>query len=162
MPMQIIKNHFKRYIQRKPLDFCWRIGVESTFIGIIVGTLLIAFGVPEREFPDWSMGGIFIAIVLVAPPFETLLMQAFPIFIARKLKASFRTQVITATAVFAACHLAEGFAALISAGVIGGFYFSFTYAHWRAKSRWQAFWVTAGSHAIHNAIAFVLILIFGM
>lgn len=160
--MQFIKNHFKRYFQRQPWDFCWRIGVESTAVGIVVGTLLLVFGAPERVFPNWSMSSIFIAIVLLAPPLETLLMQAFPIFIARKLKASFKMQIITGTIVFSMCHLAEGLGAFISAGIVGGFYFSFTYAHWRTKSRWQAFWVTAGSHAIHNFIAFILILIFGI
>jgi len=93
---------------------------------------------------------------------ETLLMQALPIFIARKINASIKAQIITGTVVFSVFHLTEGFGAFISAGIIGGFYFSFTYAHWRTKSRWQAFWVTAGSHAIHNTIAFILILIFGI
>lgn len=160
--MQIIQKHFRQHLQRGPWDFCWRIGVESTVVSILVGTLLLVFGAPEREFPDWTIGGIFVVIVLLAPPLESLLMQGLPIFIARKLKASFRKQVITATVVFSLCHLAEGFGALISAGIVGGFYFSFTYAHWRSKSRWQAFWVTSGSHAIHNAIAFILILIFGI
>ena len=47
---------------------------------------------------------------------------------------------------------------IVAAGIIGGFYFSFAYAHWRKQSRWQAFWVTAGAHAIHNSIAFAMML----
>jgi hypothetical protein len=159
--MHFIKNHFQRYRQRTPWDFCWRIGIESTAVSFVVAILLSVLGAPEREFPDWSMGAMFVMIVLFAPVFETLLMQALPIYIARKLRTSFRTQVIIATTVFALCHLAEGVAAIIAAGIIGGFYFSFAYAHWRSLSRWQAFWVTAGSHAIHNSIAFLAMLTIG-
>jgi hypothetical protein len=152
--MQLITNHFQRYLQRQPWDFCWRIGVESTIVSIVFATLLIAFGVPDREFPEISMVVLFIAIVLVAPPVETLLLQALPIFIARKLKASLKIQVISGTVFFALLHLPDGFATFVSAGIVGGFYFSFAYAHWRTKSRWQAFWITAVGHAIHNIIAF--------
>lgn len=160
--MQPIKNHFERYYQRDAWDFCWRIGVESTAVSFVVAILVGLLGAPERELPDWSTGAMFVFIVILAPVFETLIMQALPIYIARKLRASFRTQVISATTVFALCHLAEGIAAIIAAGIIGGFYFSFAYAHWRKQSRWQAFWVTAGAHAIHNSIAFAMMLTVGV
>ncbi len=159
--MQFIKNHFKKYRRRTAWDFCWRIAVESTVVSFAVAILLSVLGAPEREFPDWSVGAMFVMIVLFAPVFETLLLQALPIYIARKLHASFSTQVIIATTVFALCHLAEGVAAFVAAGIIGGFYFSFAYAHWRSQSRWQAFWVTAGGHAIHNSIAFIAMLAAG-
>jgi len=160
--MQFIKRHFERYYQRNAWDFCWRIGVESTVASFVVAILLSVLGAPERELPDWSTGTMFVFIVILAPVFETLIMQALPIYIARKLHASFRTQVIAATTVFTLCHLAEGIAAIIAAGIIGGFYFSFAYAHWRKQSRWQAFWVTGAAHAIHNSIAFAFMLIAGI
>jgi hypothetical protein len=160
--MQSIKNHFERYYQRDAWNFCWRIGVESTVASFVVAILVGLLGAPERELPDWSTGVMFVFIVILAPIFETLIMQALPIYIARKLHASFRAQVITGTTVFALCHLAEGIAAIIAAGIIGGFYFSFAYAHWREQSRWQAFWVTAGAHAIHNSIAFAMMLTAGV
>ena len=159
--MHFLLNHFKRYLERKPLDFCWRIGLESVAVSLAVAFLTELWGIPERDFPDWSVGTIFLFIIVLAPPFETLLLQALPIYIARKLKATFRMQIIIATLVFVIFHLAEGVATVIAAGLIGGFYFSFTYAHWRTKSRWQAFWVTTGSHVIHNGIVFILMLIFG-
>jgi len=153
--MLVIKNHFKRYLQRQPWDFCWRIGLESTIIGIIIAAVLTVFGAPEREFPNWGIIEMFVVLVIIAPLLETLLLQALPIFVARKLKASFPVQIIFGTIVFGVCHIPEGFVAVIAAGIVGGFYFSFAYAHWRMKSRLQAFWVTAGSHAIHNFISFI-------
>jgi hypothetical protein len=31
LTMNWITNHFRRYLQRRPWDFCWRIGVEIDF-----------------------------------------------------------------------------------------------------------------------------------
>ncbi|MHC4616612.1 MAG: CPBP family glutamic-type intramembrane protease [Planctomycetota bacterium] len=147
-------KHFETYKQRSPWDFCWRIAIEGTLLSLLAAAVLtLIIGEPEREFLDWPMAVIFLLAVLIAPPVETLLLQALPVFVARKLKASFRVQVIVSTLTFTACHITEGFITTISAGVVGGFYFAFTYAHWRQKSRWTSFWVTALSHTIHNGIA---------
>jgi hypothetical protein len=160
--MTWIKKHFQRYLDRRPWDFCWRIGVEST-IASLVASILLAFavGVPAREFLNYSMGGVFVLLLLVAPPVETLLFQALPIGLVRLLKGSIRTQILVSTILFAACHFPEGIAVGISAGIIGGLYFSFAYAHWRNRSRWHALWITTACHGIHNGIAFFLLVLFG-
>ena len=99
--------------------------------------LLLALLSPElgREFPDWSPAVMFLIIVVLAPIFETLLFQALPIFIARKFKAPFALQVVSSMVVFAGMHFLDGIAVGICAGITGGFYFAFTFAHWREKSR---------------------------
>ena len=112
----------------------------------------------------WFLDSILIAVlaaVLIAPVVETILAQALPIFVVRKFGGSFRVQIIISTVIFAVCHFSESAAVGISAGVIGGFYFAFTYAHWREKSRWASFWVTATSHAIHNGIIVGLMALLG-
>jgi hypothetical protein len=96
--------------------------------------------------------------VVIAPTVETLLFQALPIAVMRLFKAGFRWQVFAATTLFAAVHFTEGVAVGAGAGLVGGFYFSFTYAHWRGRSRWTALWTTTLCHAIHNAIAILLLL----
>jgi hypothetical protein len=160
--MNWLKEHFERYRQRSPWDFCWRIAVEGTVLSLVAAAILaFIIGEPEREFLQWPMGVIFLVVVLIAPPLETLLLQALPVFVARKLKASFRVQVIVSTVIFTACHIPEGFITTISAGLVGGFYFAFTYVHWRQKTRWTAFWVTALSHTIHNGIAVGLLAMLG-
>ena len=160
--MNWLIRHFERYKQTGAWDFCWRIALEGTLLSLVAAAVLaLIIGEPEREFPDWPMGVIFLVAVVIAPPVETLLCQALPIFVARKLKASFRVQVIVSTVIFTVCHITEGFITTISAGLVGGFYFAFTYAHWRQKSRWTCFWVTALSHAIHNGIAVGLLALLG-
>ncbi|MHC4642306.1 MAG: CPBP family glutamic-type intramembrane protease [Planctomycetota bacterium] len=160
--MNWLIRHFQRYRKRGPWAFCWRIALEGLAVSLLCALVLSQlFPDLHREILDWSAAEIFMVIVVLAPVFETLLLQALPIFIARKLKASFTVQVIASTVVFAALHFLEGIPTGICAGIIGGFYFAFTFAHWRDKSRWTAFWVTALSHAIHNAVAFVMLVLVG-
>lgn len=160
--MGLLIRHFQRYRQRKPWAFCWRIAIEGLIVSLLCA-LALSYLFPDlhREVLDWSAAEIFLVIVVLAPVFETLLLQALPIFIARKLKAPFAVQVLASTVVFAALHFLEGISTGICAGMLGGFYFAFTYAHWRQKSRWTSFWVTAVSHAFNNAIAFTFLALTG-
>ena len=160
--MTWIRKHFQRYLDRRPWDFCWRIGVESTVVSLLAAALLVSIfgeGTP-RELQKLPIGALFVFLIIVAPPIETLALQAFPIFIVRLLKGSIRTQILISTVLFAACHFPEGLVPGISAGIIGGFYFGFSYAHWRTKSRWKSLWITTVCHGIHNGIALILIVIF--
>lgn len=160
--MNWLIRHFQRYRQRSPWAFCWRIAIEGLAVSLLCALALSQlFPDLHREVLDWSAAAIFMVIVVLAPVFETLLLQALPIFIARKLKAPFAVQVLASAVVFAALHFLDGISAGICAGIVGGFYFAFTFAHWREKSRWTAFWVTALSHAIHNAAAFVMLVLAG-
>jgi hypothetical protein len=160
--MNWLTRHFQRYRQRKPWAFCWRVSIEGMIISLLCAFVLaLLFPDLEREFPDWSPAKIFLIIVLIAPVMETLQFQALPIFIARKFKAPFALQIIISMAIFAGLHLLEGILTAIAAGLVGGFYFAFSYAHWCQKSHWTAFWITALSHALQNATAFTLLAISG-
>ena len=130
-------------------------------ITMVIFILTLLFPGLEREFPDWTAGQIFLAVVVLAPAIETLLLQALPIFIARKFKAPFAFQIAASMAVFATLHIFEGILTAIAAGLVGGFYFAFSYAHWCQKSHWTAFWVTAFSHTFNNAFAFTLLVLTG-
>lgn len=158
--MKWISEHFRRYRQRKPWDFCWRIAIEGTIVALAISFILEILDLPEREilFGFWPF---LIIGVVVAPILETLLFQAFPVWIARLCKARFSIQVVSSVVPFFLVHAIEGIQTGIAAGLISGFYFAFTYVHWREKRRWTAFWVTAISHAIHNAIAIPLALALG-
>lgn len=153
--MKWIWKHFRRYRERSPWDFCWRIAVEGTFVALAVSFVLGIFDLPEREIPVGSRTFVFIGVV-IAPIIETLLFQAFPVWIARLCNARFSIQVTASLIPFIIVHAIEGIQTGIAAGLITGFYLSFTYVHWREERRWTAFWVTALSHAIHNAIIFPL------
>jgi hypothetical protein len=142
-------EHFRHYRRLAPLPFCIRITVEGLIVSIIAGIVVALIGIHDRPIRI-SKAELFFIAVFVAPPLETLLLQALPVFLARIFRASFTAQVTFATIVFALAHLSNGVASFLVAGTILGFYFSFTYVHWREKSRWTAFWVTTATHFLHN------------
>ena len=158
--MRWIRQHFRRYRERTPWDFCWRIAIEGTIASLAASLLVALLGMADREI-DLSFETLLIAAIVVAPVLETLVLQAFPVWIARLFKADFSTQILVSVVAFTIAHAVEGIQAGIAAGLVGGFYFAFTYVHWRERSRWQAFWVTTVSHAIHNGIVIALALALG-
>ena len=117
-----------------------------------MGIILI---VPVKDYRHLDMNDPFVLAygLAGAPIIETLIFQAFPVWIARKCKARLPDQVLASLVPFAVAHLTAGLATAMDAGLVGGFYFAFTYAHWRVQSRWTAFWTTALSHALHNGAA---------
>ena len=158
--MHWIKNRFQRYRQLSPWDFCWRIAIEGTIVSLFAAILLSVAGAPYREM-DYDPAVILISGLFAAPILETLLLQALPVWIARRRNARFSTQMICSIVPWTILHALEGIQTGIAAGLIGGFYFAFTYVHWREKSRWTAYWVTALSHFIHNALVLGLALALG-
>ena len=155
-------RHFGRYKKRRPWSFCWRITVEGLIVALAAAFLLhLLFLLPPEGRNLHNARVFFINCVLMAPVIETFIGQAFPIFVARVFRASFRMQVFLSMVIFAVPHFGYGIGTGICAGLVGGFYFGFTYAHWRQKSRWTAFWITALSHSLHNGFALVLLLMLG-
>jgi len=134
--------------------------MEGTVVALVVAILISLLGAPRREI-NMSIEVLLIVTLLGAPVLETLIFQAFPVWIARLCKAKFSTQVISSVVPFIAIHAPGGIGAAIVAGLVGGFYIAFTYVHWREPGRWTAFWVTAVSHAIRNSIAILLALALG-
>ena len=154
-----LRSHFERYRQRTAWAFCWRISIESTVVSLVAVLVLSLFiPVQRRMLLDWPLYQVVLFTVCFAPILETCLFQVIPIGLARLVKAGFLWQVFVSLLVFSVPHFTEGIAVGVGAGVIGGFYFAFTYAHWRERSRWTAIWTTALCHAIHNGIAILFIL----
>lgn len=153
--MNWVVGHFQRYRERQPWDFCWRISLEGYLVSFLLAVVLLSLGTPEREF-EMSFSELAFLAVFIAPVFETLLLQALPIWLARICGASFSNQIICSVVPFFLLHLAEGLTAGLCAGLTTGYYLAFTYAHWRNAGRWTAFWTTAVSHCIHNAISTAL------
>jgi len=156
-----LRAHFEKHRRRAPWDFCWRVAVEGVLVSIAtVAILYPVIGAPEREFLKWPAASVIIIVLLLAPVFETLLFQAIPIALARRLQAGFRVQVLFSVIPFTLAHLPEGLAVGIGAGFLGGFYLAFTYAHWVEKSVWTALWTTMAAHAIRNTLPTAVAILF--
>ncbi len=103
---------------------------------------------------------LIVAACLVAPIVETVLLQTLPVALMRAWGQRFWIQVIASAGLFAAPHFGESLGTGLGTGLAGGFYFAFTYVHWREKSLSHAFWMTATSHAARNTLAVVVMLLF--
>ena len=47
--MNWISNHFQRYRQRTPWDFCWRITIEGLIVSLVVAVIVYNLGASERQ-----------------------------------------------------------------------------------------------------------------
>ncbi|MBC8428930.1 MAG: CPBP family intramembrane metalloprotease [FCB group bacterium] len=158
-------NHFRKHINRDIFSFCLRIAVESCFFATLTGIVLYKVipsmrggGGEKFEVTDW----ILISALIFAPLIETIFCQVLPVAVVRKFRGKQWLQVFVATAVFAAAHFyILGFVSGMTAGLIGGFYFSFTYVRWRKRSLRAAYWSTVFVHSVYNTFIYGIALLAG-
>jgi hypothetical protein len=151
-----LRAHFDAHRRRTPWAFFWRVWLETALATAAVGYLLSAiYDDPsgteiEDEFRNRPVF-FFINSCIVAPLAETLL-QSVPVMLARRFGATFWRQGLVATIPFAALHFPAGLSSGLCAGVVGGFYLAFSYAHWREISLGRAYWMTCAAHALSNLV----------
>ena len=148
---------------RSTCQFIFRILTQQFAAKVIAGVLIGLF-IPNAGLTDRSAllrdpALALILLVLVAPPVETLLLQAAPIEILRSLGRSRRFQFLGGSIPFAALHFAGGVGSGIAAGIIGGISFSHTYLEGRSRSWWTALRITTITHGLHNLVCLPVILL---
>lgn len=147
-----VAARFAAYRKMTKGAFLWRITLEGLVMPfVLVVPFILIFDLHPRPV-DFSDVRFLFAAVIIAPVFETILCQTFPVMLARRLGAGFWTQVVAGMGLFAALHFPLGVAAGLAAGVVSGFYFSFTYVHWRQESLSAAVWMTVATHSLHNLV----------
>jgi hypothetical protein len=152
-------RHFEKHNSRTPWDFCWRTAIEGMLLSFAVVIVLNMFVKEQpRDMIGWSAAQLIAYAVLAAPVIETLVFQVIPISIARALRAPLKVQILISAGLFALPHFIEGLGVGIGAGVIGGLYFAYAFAHWARKSFWTALWVTIVAHFLRNAISVSMLL----
>lgn len=167
---QKTRNHFKSYGGLGPWSFCFRVIKEVLIVSAIgallvfilsVSLILIYGGYDEiitNNVGDYYNNltlKLFLSTIIITPIIETIQTQAIPVAIMRFFKAGTKLQIIFSFFVFSILHLwFNGVGSFLLGGVIGGFYFAFTYVFWREKSgRIMALITTAFCHGVNNAIA---------
>lgn len=95
---------------------------------------------------------IFLVIV-VAPVFETLLMQLLPFKLLMQVGIRDRWVLYFAmVGAFAAAHLINGLAQDVGVGLIGGAVMAFAFLRWADVSLTRAFAATSCCHAAYNGV----------
>ena len=145
----------RRYEGHAPWSFCWRITLEGMAATLAMLLLLLVIRLLfNRSWFSKKEEPVYLTpadILIDAPFYETLLFQALPIGLLSWMGASFGTQFIVSAFLFMSAHFMNSVGSGLAAGLTGGVYFAFTYAYWLPISPWTALWVTAASHALHNA-----------
>ncbi len=163
-----IAAHFGAHRQRDRWSFFWRITGEGLLASIIlIAAAAIVFAAASNvlrmddrtDLKRMSAIQLIVLVCVVAPILETLLLQTLPVAIMRACRQRFWIRVVASTGPFAALHFPVSFSTGIGAGLAGGFYFAFTYVHWREKSLAHAIWMTAATHAARNTILVALLLL---
>lgn len=152
-----LRRHFRRHEQRQPGAFLWRVTLEGFLVAGAVAMVTGLLGIEGRDIKPAEFPILVISAIFIAPLLETLLLQMLPVGVARSCGASRRGQMIAAIILFALPHFLISVGVGLAAGLIGGFYFAFSYTHWRRQSLAQAYWMTAAQHAIHNTAAMAIV-----
>jgi len=155
-----VVEHFRTYLIQRTLTFCWQITVENLIVSLTVtGLIQLFYHTPTRtNLASMSAASFLWMVVIIGPIIETILLQALPVFVSRKIGLNFFGQILFSLVPFALLHFSRSVGTGIGAGIIGGFYSAFTYVHWRGDSFWTAFWVTALSHGLHNFALFAMLI----
>jgi hypothetical protein len=155
-----LRAHFNAHRRRNGPAFFWRVSLEW-FVASTAPLLLIATFhdfTPRRDLEELSPALLFIVACIGAPLVETL-FQSLPVMVARRFRAGFWTQVFVAIVPFAAMHFRISVVSGICAGIVGGFYLAFFYAHWRETSLGRAYWMTCAAHAFSNFVIVAVVLL---
>lgn len=152
-----LRRHFRRHEQRRPVAFLWRVTLEGFLVTVAVAMVAGLLGMEGREIKPAEFPVQVFSAIFIAPLLETLLFQMLPIGMARLCGVSRRGQMTASIILFALPHFLISVATGLAAGLIGGFYFAFSYTHWRRESLARAYWMTTAQHAIHNTAAMAIV-----
>lgn len=136
-----------------------RTGLISLVPSLIIAMILALTGViTEETGPDFEGPaiGLFIGLVIIGPPLETLLMALVLWLLSFITKRPVQLAVISAF-IWAGLH--SLIAPAWGMGVIWPFFvFSCSYLSWRRRSWWRAILVTSCVHAFQNILPSIAII----
>jgi len=123
--------------------------VPSLFFVLILGFAGVISQETSPEFKGSAIG-LFIFLVIIGPPLETLLMGGLLWTLSFITKRQIVLAIISAF-IWAGLHSLQ--ASAWGLGVIWPFFvFSCSYLNWRRRSWWRAILVTSGVHAFQNLL----------
>jgi hypothetical protein len=155
--MNWLRRHFARVEQLPPGKYLVRVGLETFGLSLCVLVLGMLLDADARRIDD--LGLFIVSALFIAPWLETALFQWVPIAICRRLGAGRAMQIGVSLALFAVPHFVAASLTGFSAGLVGGFYFAFTYTTWRRHSAARAYWMTTAHHALYNGLLVALVVV---
>ena len=151
---QYLRKHFSRLAEKKKWPFLWRTWLEAVLLAYIVGNIVqfIFPAGPRSDLAKMTLVGLLGLVLIVGPLFETLVFQCLPLEFTSTLRVRRSLRFLFSVVPFALAHHFAGMPTLLAAGIVGGFYFAFTYERWRKESLVVAVAMTFLLHSSFNLV----------
>jgi glycopeptide antibiotics resistance protein len=159
---RLIRTHFARLAKIGKWSFLWRTWFEAVLLAYIVGIAAqtVFPSGPRKDLIAMPLIGLLVLVLLVGPLWETIVFQCLSLELTKALRVRRTLRVIFSVIPFAILHRYAGIPTVISAGIIGGFYFAFAYERWRAESLIVAVGMTFLLHSSYNLVGVLGLLLF--
>ena len=133
--------------------------MEAVLFAYVAGIVLQAIfpAGPREDLAKLTLVGLLVLVLVVGPLFETLAFQCASIEFTAALRVRRTIRLLFSVVPFALLHHYAGIPTVVAAGIVGGFYFAFTYERWRKES-----WVVAVSMTFLLHSSFNLVGVLGM
>jgi hypothetical protein len=158
-----IREHFARLTKKGKWSFLWRTWLEAVLVAYIVGIAAQAVfpAGPRSDLTKMSLFGLLGLVLVVGPLWETLVFQCLPLEFTTALRVRRTLRIAFSVVPFALLHRFAGIPTVVAAGIVGGFYFAFTYERWRKESLIVAVGMTFLLHSSFNLVGVLGLLLLG-
>jgi hypothetical protein len=146
--------HFSRLERLGKWSFLWRSWLEAVVIAYVIGEVLQGFfpAGPRTDLQGLPLVQLVALVAVIGPLFETVAFQCLPLELTAALGLRRAARLIISIVPFALMHQFAGVPTVVAAGVVGGFYFAFTYERWRRESLMAGVLMTFLLHSSYNLV----------
>jgi hypothetical protein len=151
---QYVRKHFSCLAENEKWPFLWRTWLEAVLLAYIVANIVTFFfpAGPRSDLAQMTLWGLLGLVLIVGPLFETLAFQCLPWEFTSTLRVRRSLRFLLSVVPFALAHHFAGMPTVLAAGIVGGFYFAFTYERWRKESLVVAVVMTFLLHSSFNLV----------
>ena len=159
---RFIRTHFARLAKVGKWSFLWRTWLDAVLLAYIVGIAAqtVFPAGPRSDLATMPLIGLLALVLVVGPLWETIVFQCLSLELTKALRVRRTIRVAFSVVPFALLHRFAGIPAVVSAGIVGGFYFAFTYERWRTESLIVAVGMTFLLHSSYNLVGVLGLLLF--
>lgn len=151
---QYFRKHFSSLAEKEKWPFLWRTWLEAVFLAYVVANIVqrVFPAGPRDDLAQMTLFGLLGLVLIVGPLFETLAFQCLPLEFTSTMRVRRSLRFLCSIGPFAFAHHFAGLPTVLAAGIVGGFYFAFTYDHWRKESLFAAVVMTFLLHSSFNLV----------
>jgi hypothetical protein len=151
---QYVRKHFVRLAEKEKWSFLWRTWLEAVLLAYVVATIVqfVFPAGPRSDLAKMTLLGLLGLVLIVGPLFETLAFQCLPLEFTSTFRVRRSIRFLFSVVPFALAHQFAGMPTVLAAGIVGGFYFAFTYERWRKESLVVAIAMTFLLHSSFNLV----------